>query len=123
MISVQPTNEVAYFKLRLNTDLLDESEQEILPLFSMVLTSMGAGDKNYRDLDTLMELHTGGLGSSIHLSENPLNAVELNQEGLLLSSICLEKSTEKMFALWQDIFNGVFVPSEKSIETSLTGKH
>ena len=59
MSSVQPTNEVVYFKLRLNTDVLDQTEQEILPLLSMVLTCMGAGDKTYREMDTLMELHTG----------------------------------------------------------------
>ena len=68
-----------------------------------------------------MELHTGGLGSSVHLSEDPLNACELNQEGLLLSSISLEKSSVKMLNLWQDIFEGVFVPSDKSHETSLMG--
>merc|ERR1719266_402664 len=79
MSSVQPTNEVVYFKLRLNTDVLDQTEQEILPLLSMVLTCMGAGDKTYREMDTLMELHTGGLGSSVHLAENPLNAQELDQ--------------------------------------------
>ena len=59
MSSIQPTNEVVYFKLRLNTDVLDQTEQEILPLLSMVLTCMGAGDKTYREMDTLMELHTG----------------------------------------------------------------
>ena len=48
MASVQPTNEVLYMKMRLNTDMLDEAEHEILPLFSMVLTSMGAKDKSYR---------------------------------------------------------------------------
>ena len=48
MASVQPTNEVLYLKMRLNTDMLTETEHEILPLFSMVLTSMGANDKSYR---------------------------------------------------------------------------
>jgi Zn-dependent M16 (insulinase) family peptidase len=99
---------VVYFNARLNTSqVLTKDELEILPLFSMVMTSMGAHDKSYRDMDTLMELYTGGLGASMHLSESPGNASQMNQEGLLLSSLCLEKNSDKMFSLWNDFFQGI----------------
>ena len=69
-LSAQPTNEVAYIKFGLNAEdcnVLTESEKESLPLFTMVMTSMGAGSKSYRDMDIAMELHTGGIGASIHM--------------------------------------------------------
>ena len=72
-------------------------------------------------LNFFLFIFLGGLGSSVHLAENPLNSQELNQEGLMLTSTCLEKSSEKMFSLWQNIFNGVFETSDKSMETTSAG--
>lgn len=84
-VSAQPTNEVAYVKFRLNTEyVLNDQEKEILPLFTKVMASMGAGDKSYRDMDLAMELHTGGIGGSIHLAEDPENASELIQKGIMV---------------------------------------
>ena len=120
--SVQPTNEVAYLKCRLNVESrLSESERELLPLFSSMLTSMGAGDKNYRQMDIKMELHTGGMGASLHCSEDPTNASHLIQNGLLISSHCLERNTPEMMSLWNDIFHGFLQPHSGQAETSSEG--
>ncbi len=121
-LSAQPTNEVAYLKFRLNTDeVLSPREMEILPLFSMVLTSMGAGTKSYRDLDLLIDLHSGGMGASLHTCESPLDSSELLQKGLMLSAVGLERKTAEMLALWADIFHGVFVPDGSQFETTERG--
>lgn len=121
-ISTQPTNEVAYIKFRLNTEKsLTNEQQELLPLFSMFMTDLGAGSKSYRDLDLLMDLHTGGMGSSLHLSENPQDASNLIQNGLLLSSHCLERNVEPMLSLWKDIFHDLLVPNDGQMETSSQG--
>ena len=120
--SLQPTNEVAYMKCRLNVEsTLTKSEKELLPLFSSMLTSMGAGDKNYRQMDIQMELHTGGMGASLHCSEDPNNASHLIQNGLLISSHCLDRNTPEMMSLWNDIFHGFLQPHSGQAETSSEG--
>jgi len=86
-----------------------------------MMTSMGAGDKSYRQLDIEMELHTGGLGSSLHCAEDPQDATQLGQDGLLVSSMCLERNTPKMFALWNDIFHGLFNHVGGQAETTEEG--
>ena len=89
-LSAQPTNEVAYTKFRLRTDgILTPEEKEILPIFAMVMTSVGAGSKSYRDMDIAMELHTGNMGSSLHLTEDPNDASNLIQKGELLYLGCV----------------------------------
>ena len=119
--SVQPTNEVTYMKCRLDVNhMLSPKEKELLPIFSSMMTSMGAGAKSYRQLDIEMELHTGGMGTSLHIAESPNDARELGQDGLLLSSLCLERNTEKMFALWNDIFHGLFQPQQANGQAETT---
>ncbi len=121
-LNVQPTNGVAYFRAMLNADpVLDDAERELVPLFTAFLSSMGAGKKSYRDLDTQIELHTGGLGATYHVAEDANSAASLVRQGVLLSSTCLEKNTPKMFDLWKEIFEGVLVESNSSPETSRDG--
>ena len=120
--SIQPTNQVTYMKCRLDVNhLLSAEERELLPLFSSMMTSMGAGEKSYRELDIEMELHTGGMGTSLHIAENPNNASDLEQDGLLISSLCLERNTGKMLGLWNDIFGGLFQHSGVQAETTSEG--
>jgi hypothetical protein len=53
-------------------------------------------------------------------AESPLDATNVNIRGLLLSSYCLERNSEKMFELWSDLFNGAFKFSARnSSESSL----
>ena len=121
-VSVQPTNEVSYMKCRLNVNsVLTESEKEILPLFSSMLVNCGAGNQSYRQLDLQMELQTGGMGATLHCSEDPRDASHLIQNGLLISSHCLERNTGKMMSLWNDIFRGFLQPHPGQVETTSEG--
>ena len=43
LVTSQPTNEVSYFRAMIDTSQLDEELKPLLPVFSMVLTKMGAG--------------------------------------------------------------------------------
>ena len=87
----------------------------------MVMTSLGAGSLSYRDLDLQMDLHTGGMSSSLHLSEDPQDSQRLIQNGLLLSSVCLERNFTQMLDLWGQIFHGLLVPDNSIVETSQEG--
>lgn len=120
-LSIQPTNGVAYFRARLSTAHLNPEEQELLPLLFMILTSMGAGEKSYREMDTQMELYTGGMTSACHLAESPDDKSLFEQRGLLISSSCLERNSDKMFDLWANLFHGVLMDSDKSLDTQLSG--
>ncbi len=105
-LSAQPTNEVSYFKALLDVSGLSPELRGHLPLFAAVLTSLGAGPFDYRRLETLADLRTGGLGASLHVAEDPGDLSRLT-EGLLLGSHCLEKNAEGMFELWTEVFNSL----------------
>lgn len=103
-VSVQPTNEVSYFRAMLDTSVVPADLKPYLPVFTSVLTKMGTSSLNYADLDTAVELSTGGLAASMHVQEDQ-HDLGSHTEAILLSSHCLERNTERMFALWSDIFH------------------
>ena len=118
-ISIQPTNEVAYFRALLDMKTLTEDQLLYLPLFVNVLSSLGAGDLDFRSLGTEIDLRTGGLNADVHIAENPDNADEIRSE-ILLSSFCLERNSDKMFELWGEIFNGVHFDAKDRLSTLIS---
>ncbi|XP_013777070.1 presequence protease, mitochondrial-like [Limulus polyphemus] len=113
--SEQPTNGISYFRALLSTACVPEELRSLIPLFALVVTKMGAGDYDYRQLDQEAELYTGGLDSSIFAATNP-SKVDTFYEGILLSSFCLEKNIENMFKLWQDVINGLKMDDEERLK-------
>ncbi|KAF8777515.1 Presequence protease like protein [Argiope bruennichi] len=105
-ICEQPTNEVTYFRALVDASSLSEEDLMLLPLFTSIVTQMGAGNLNYKELDQEIQLKTGRLDVSLHLSENPSDPLQFRQ-ALLLSSYCLDKNIESMFSLWKDIITNV----------------
>ena len=67
---------------------------------------MVAGHLGYADLDTAMELRTGGLSATCHVSMSPQDTSQ-HLESLLLSSHCLDRNIGHMFDLWKLIFSDV----------------
>ena len=117
-ISKQPTNGVSYFRALLNTDEIQN--EPYYHWFVGLISSMGAGDKyDFRELETAINLSTGGLGASHHLSEHHADLKSLDQ-GLIISSRCLEHNSEKMFGLWSDIFNHVFTNNNEEVKARLS---
>ena len=113
-ISAQPTNGVSFFRAMIDTK--DIQNEPYYHWFVGLLTSMGAGEKyNFRDLETTIDLYTGGLSSAHQLSENYSDLTDLNQ-GLLISSRCLERNSKIMFELWSDVFNHAFSNLEDNEE-------
>ena len=107
IVTNQPTNGVAFFRAIMDTS--DIEDNKYYSMFVSLLTSMGAGSKyDYRQLETQMDLYTGGLSTAHHMAENPAELKQLVNKGLLISSYALERNTEKMFELWNDIFQNVF---------------
>ncbi len=113
-LSRQPTNGIAFFRALLSTRDLPENLLPLLPLFTSVLSSMGAGRYDFRQLDTQVDLVTGGLSSSIHVCEMPSNCQMLN-ESILISSHCLERNADRMFELWAGVFTDLHL-NESTME-------
>lgn len=98
----QATNGVTYFRAVLNASHLPPELKRMVPLLCEVLTKMGTQDKDYRQFSQEVELKTGGLHTSVHISPHPTEHGRFEQ-GVLLSSHCLEKNTEAMFSLWKEL--------------------
>lgn len=105
-ISQQPTNEVSYFRALLDTSDVPADLLPLLPIFTSVLTKMGAAHLDFKALDTAVELRTGGLASSMHVQEHQADLSQVTQ-AVLLSSNCLDRNTEHMFSLWSHVFSSV----------------
>ena len=54
----------------------------------------------FREMETQMDLYTGGLHASNHMSESPQDVADLSRRGLLITSHALERNSAKMFELW-----------------------
>ncbi|XP_054717808.1 presequence protease, mitochondrial-like [Uloborus diversus] len=98
----QPTNEVVYFNAFVDAPVSNDDIM-LLPLFSSIITQMGAGKRNYKELDQEITLKTGSFGVSVHISEDPEDSFQFDK-GLMFSSYCLERNVTDMFSLWEDIF-------------------
>lgn len=117
-VCVQPTNGVTYFRGLLSAAHLSDDLKPHLPLFCLVATQMGAGDMDYRQLDQQMALRTGGLSVGLHLNEG-LDSVLSYEQGLVLSSHCLDRNLTHMFELWHSIFNRLVLDDTNRLETLL----
>ncbi|QQP50819.1 Presequence protease_ mitochondriallike, partial [Caligus rogercresseyi] len=88
----QATNGLAYFRSLISTRDLPSDLRPFLPLFLSIVTKLGAGEYSYREFDTEVDLATGGLSMSYHLTESS-SCLNTFTEGILLSSYALERNT------------------------------
>lgn len=102
----QPTNGITYFSAVLNTHNIPDHLHSLIPLLCGVLTRMGAGDLDFRQLDQEIELSTGGLHAATHLVKHPIDVAQYEQ-GILLSSHCLDNNLTRMLDLWTLILNHI----------------
>lgn len=99
-----PTNDLTYFSAALSTRDVAEELRPLVPLLCGVLTRMGAGDMDFRQLDQAAEMVSGGLEVSPHTCFHPVDAM-LYEQAIVLSSHCLNTNLQKMLDLWERIFS------------------
>lgn len=106
--SAQPTNGIVYFTgvLQLKPENFPKKLIPYLSLFSQVMTKLGAGPWDRRQLDQEIQMRTNGLGSLFHIVDHPTHFDKF-QQGLVISSHCLERNIEPMFNLWTEVFNRI----------------
>lgn len=115
-ISIQPTNGVSYYRGILGTHELSNELKQLIPIFNNVIAKMGTKSHNYRDFDRLCQLKTGGLSFSSHIAEDK-NNISKYEEGIIISSYCLDHNADKMWNLWTELFNEVDLNDYKRFET------
>ncbi|OTF72438.1 hypothetical protein BLA29_003942 [Euroglyphus maynei] len=105
--SAQPTNGIVYFNsvIELKPEMFPKKLVPYLPLFAQVMTKLGAGQMDRKQLDQKIQMHTGGLASMVHIADHPAS-FDRFETGLYLNSHCLERNLEEMFRLWTEIFTG-----------------
>jgi Zn-dependent M16 (insulinase) family peptidase len=107
-MSPQPTNGINYFRalFEIKDGDLPEELQPYLPLFTTVITKLGAGSRTHKEMDQEIQKRTKGLGSKVNFAEDASTLFNFEQ-GVSFWSCCLEKNFEPMLGLWSEIFNDV----------------
>ncbi|XP_057714024.1 presequence protease, mitochondrial [Corythoichthys intestinalis] len=100
----QPTNGLVYFRAMCSLNTLPEDLKVYVPLFCSVITKMGCGSMDYRQQAQQMELRTGDMSVSPQIIPDCIH-MDTFEQGVFLSSSCLERNLPDMFRLWGDIFN------------------
>ncbi|KAI5624250.1 presequence protease, mitochondrial precursor, partial [Silurus asotus] len=100
----QPTNGMVYFRAMCNLYTLSEDLKIYVPLFCNVITKLGCGHLDYRQQAQQMELKTGGISVTPQVIPDTAD-LDTFEQGILLTSSCLERNLPHMFLLWSDIFN------------------
>ncbi|KAK3104887.1 hypothetical protein FSP39_012452 [Pinctada imbricata] len=119
--SEQPTNEVTYIRMISDLSGLTPDLQSYVPLFTEVITEMGAGSMDYRQLSQEAELHTGGLDADTHVVTMYDNN-DLVQQGVVFSSYCLDRNLDKMLELWTEIFCRSNIRDIERLRTLIQGE-
>lgn len=110
----QPTNGLVYFRAMCSLNTVPEELRLYIPLFCSVITKMGCGAMDYRQQAQQMELRTGGMSVSTQIIPDS-NHLDVYEQGVLLSSSCLERNLPHMFHLWNDIFNSPHFEDEERL--------
>ncbi|XP_047018440.1 presequence protease, mitochondrial isoform X2 [Ictalurus punctatus] len=100
----QPTNGMVYFRAMCNLNTLPEDLKIYVPLFCNIITKLGCGKLDYRQQAQKMELKTGGMSVTPQAISSTAD-LDMYEQGIFLTSCCLERNLADMFHLWSDIFN------------------
>lgn len=106
-LCVTDTNGIVYFQSILDaSNLNDDHEKKLLPLFAELITQFGTKKYDYREFDNLVSSKTAGLAFSVHLCENIENN-QLFEVGLQFGSYALKENSKDMFEIFADLLTSV----------------
>nr|XP_006634363.1 PREDICTED: presequence protease, mitochondrial [Lepisosteus oculatus] len=110
----QPTNGMVYFRAMCSLNTLPEDLKIYVPLFCNVITKMGCGALDYRQQAQQIELKTGGMSVTPQVIPDCTD-LDMYEQGILLTSLCLERNLPDMLNLWGDIFNSAHFDNEEHL--------
>ncbi|MFK5927511.1 MAG: insulinase family protein [Desulfuromusa sp.] len=97
----QPTNGIGVVKLNFGIDSLSAEQRKYLPIFSGLLTQIGAGERDYLQLAEAMEAVTGGISARTSLLDDPQDADKFTAS-FELKGKALVRNCQPLFGLLQD---------------------
>ena len=97
----QPTNGIGYVSLNVSIAGLTAEQLNYLPVFSSLLTQIGAGGRTYLEMAEALEAVTGGISARTSLLDDP---ADLNQfdAGFELKGKALVRNSVALMELLQD---------------------
>lgn len=98
----QPTNGIGTVALNFALDGLSEEQRLYLPIFSSLLTQVGAGKRDYLQMAQAMEAVTGGISARTSLLDNPQD-LDKYSASFELKGKALVRNCAALFELLQDI--------------------
>uniref|UniRef100_A0A8D0GC63 Presequence protease, mitochondrial n=1 Tax=Sphenodon punctatus TaxID=8508 RepID=A0A8D0GC63_SPHPU len=111
----QPTNGMVYFRVVSSLNTLPEELKPYVPLFCNIITKMGCGALNYREQAQQIELKTGGMSVCPHITADDSH-LDVYEQGVLFSSLCLDRNLPDMMHLWSEIFNNPHFEDEEHFQ-------
>ena len=96
-----PTNGVTYLDIRTDFAALGPELQDLLPLFSRVLTQSGAAGQDYAQIARRIAAHTGGIGAAAQVQS--LAAVEDFVQSFIVSGKALDRKLVPFVELLGDL--------------------
>jgi len=98
----QPTNGIGVVLLNFGLAGLSDQLLPYLPIFSSLLTQIGAGERNYLEMAERMEAVTGGISARTSLLDNP-QSLDGFSASFELKGKVLVRNCAALFELLQDI--------------------
>jgi len=98
----QPTNGLAYFNLYFPVSGVDAELHPYLPLFSSLLTQIGAGKYSYLEMAERIEAGTGGIRASLEILDD-IASLDQYQPLLRLRGKALTRNVDKLAAILADV--------------------
>ncbi|MCF6267372.1 MAG: insulinase family protein [Desulfuromusa sp.] len=98
----QPTNGIGFVRLNFNLDGLTAEQQKYLPVFSALLTQVGAGQRDYLQMAEALEAVTGGISARTSILDDPQNTDKFITS-FELKGKALVRNSQPLFGLLSDI--------------------
>ncbi|XP_062981703.1 presequence protease, mitochondrial [Elgaria multicarinata webbii] len=108
----QPTNGMVYFRAVSSLNTLPEELRPYVPLFCNVITKMGCGALSYREQAQEIDLKTGGLSVGPHITADDSH-LDIYEQGVVFTSLCLDRNLPDMMHIWSEIFNNPHFEEEE----------
>ncbi len=100
------TNGIVYAEIGFNMPQIDEAELPYVRLFGNLMSQVGCGGRDYRQVLEFMHENTGGVGSSLSLNphvEHPQDCTP----SFLIRGKALYRKGDKLFALMRDMITSL----------------
>ncbi|MDX2481438.1 MAG: insulinase family protein [Desulfuromusa sp.] len=98
----QPTNGIGVVAFNFGLDSLTAEQRKYLPIFSSLLTQVGAGERDYLQMAEAMEAVTGGISARTSLLDDPQDPDKFTAS-FELRGKALVRNCEPLFELLHDI--------------------